>query len=88
MAPLERLAAFDALPALLTMPFEYVHNRINELVGRRVFTHEMVSHNLENIRTEILGGQHPSLAQQISHVPKGTKVIPVEMPGEDDTQSD
>lgn len=87
MTPIERLAAFDAIPKVLTMPFTNVHRWIDELVGRATFTHELGAHNVENIRTEILGGNHPTITQQLSHMPDGVQVLPIVL-DDQDTQAD
>ena len=41
MTPDERMAEMQGLRGTLTMPFSNVHERIEELVGRSVWTHEI-----------------------------------------------
>lgn len=48
----ERVAAFDAIPQILTQPFANIQQRIEELVGRPVWTHELAY--LDSLREEIL----------------------------------
>lgn len=48
----ERAAALDRLFGVLTIPFPDLHQWVEELVGRTVWTHEMASK--EALRSEIL----------------------------------
>ena len=70
-AELERI-----LPAPLPVPFEMMHERIERLVGRPVYTHEMAYP--EYLAHEIRTGQVPSLEGIIAKFPHDKPVIVVE----------
>lgn len=74
MAPEERLAEFDQ-HRILEIPFDLLHRRIEELVGRPVWTHELASRNIERLRTEILSGEQPTMAQIVEKGPAEKRVV-------------
>lgn len=71
----ERTAALDALPEKLEIEFSKIHQRIEELVGRPVFTHEMGT--MAYLRHEILTGDIPSLDGIMAKFPADKPVIPI-----------
>lgn len=73
----DRAAALDALPGILEIEFSKIHQRIEELVGRPVFTHEMGTKGMAYLRHEILTGDVPSLEGIMAKFPADKPVIPV-----------
>lgn len=83
MSPEERVAALDALPEKLEIEFSKIHRRVEELVGRPVFTHEMGTQGMAYLRHEILTGHKPDLDGILAKLPHDKPVIPVELPPEE-----
>lgn len=77
MTPEERLAEFRSWGPILEIDFAKVHERIQELVGRPVFTHEMGNSGDPYLEHEILTGQHPSLDGVMAKLPHDKPVIVV-----------
>ena len=73
----ERAAALDALPKKLEIEFPKIHQRVEELVGRPVFTHEMGTDGMKYLRHEILTGGVPSLEGVMAKLPADAEIIPV-----------
>jgi hypothetical protein len=66
----ERAAEMDRWVRVLTIPFSDVHQRIEELVGRGVFTHEMAGEALfAELKEEARTRQTISLGEQLSKLP-------------------
>ncbi len=57
----ERLAEFDSYDTALTIPFQQLHQRVEGLVGRPVWTHEFAL--WDRLRTEIVSGEQPTIEQ-------------------------
>lgn len=71
----ERAAEFKWWGNILTIPFSDLHQRIEELVGRPVFTHELASPEslIEEARTQ----RHISMADVLDKIPRDKQVIVV-----------
>lgn len=72
----ERAAEFKWWGSILTIPFGDLHQRIEELVGRPVFTHEMagdvaVDRLIEEARTR----QRPSFSEILDRIPADKRVV-------------
>lgn len=75
----ERAAEFRWWGTILTLPFDDLHQRIQELVGRPVWTHEFagqaaVDMLIEEARTRT----HPTMAEILDKFPRGTPTIIIE----------
>lgn len=75
MTPEERLAEFDSWGPILEIDFPKLHQRIEELVGRPVWTHEMGTGGTAYLRSEILTGDHPSIEGVFAKLPVDKPVI-------------
>lgn len=71
MTPEDRLAEFRSWGGILEIDWPKVHERIEELVGRPVFTHEMGTSGLPYLEHEILTGTHPTLDGVMAKLPHG-----------------
>lgn len=74
----ERAAEFRWWGEILTIPFSDLHQRIEELVGRNVWTHEMagqaaVDRLIEESRTR----QHPTPQEIFDQIPPEKRIIVV-----------
>lgn len=83
----ERAAALENLPKQLTVPWEVLHRRIEALVGRPVWTHEMGSRNFPNLveearRSGAERGRLPTLEHLIESFPDPSRVVVVQRDGE------
>lgn len=78
MTPEERLAEFRSWGNVLEIDFAKVHQRIEELVGRPVWTHEMGTSGVPYLEHEILTGQHPSMDGVLAKLPVDMPVIAVQ----------
>lgn len=65
----ERARALREIPEILEIDFAKVHQRIEELVGRPVFTHELGTGGMAYLEHEILTGVAPSLDGVLSKFP-------------------
>lgn len=65
MTVAERLAEFDSW-RVVEIPFEKIHQRIEELVGGPVWTHQMGSTGMARLRWKIEHGESNDLADVIS----------------------
>jgi hypothetical protein len=74
----ERVAEFDSWGPILEVPFARFHERMQELVGRPIFTHEFAQPDL--LRVEILTGNAPGLDGVLAKLPADKPVIPVGAP--------
>lgn len=81
MTPEERVAELDSWCSVLVIEFTKLHQRIEELVGRPVWTHELA--DLALLRREILIGESPTMEGVIAKLPPDMQVIAVEIDGED-----
>lgn len=82
MTPEERLAEFRSWGGILEIDWPKVHKRIEELVGRPVWTHEMGTSGLPYLEHEILTGQHPSMDGVLAKLPADKPVVVVEVEDE------
>lgn len=65
----ERAAELERWGGVLTIPFPKVHERIEELVGRPVFTHEMGSNHFDELVEEARTWKHASPSDVLSKLP-------------------
>lgn len=72
----ERAKEMELLFGALEMPFPMVHERIEELVGRPVFTHE-IGLNSDGLIQEARNRQHPSLKEVVDLIPPEKRIIVV-----------
>jgi hypothetical protein len=77
MTPEERLAEFRSPGAILEIDWPKVHQRIEELVGRPVWTHELGTGGMAYLEHEILTGHHPSMEGVLAKLPADKPVIVV-----------
>lgn len=77
MSAEERAAALDAIPERMEIDFAKIHEWIEELVGRPVFTHELGTDRMQYLRHEILTGNRPTLDGIIAKLPPDKPVIPI-----------
>lgn len=78
MTPEERLEEFRSWGGILEIDFPKVHQRIEELVGRPVFTHELGTSGVPYLEHEILTGTRPSLDGVLAKLPHDKPVLVVE----------
>lgn len=69
----ERAAELRWWGDILTIPFGDLHQRIEELVGRGVFTHEMIGwdRSIEEARTR----KHPTPNEILNQIPPEKRII-------------
>lgn len=82
MTGYERAAEIERWAEQLTVPFDVLHRRIEALVGRPVWTHELGSVGLERLMAEarMFGparGNVPTPEHLADAMPDGTQVIVV-----------
>lgn len=53
MTPMERKLEFGKCMGIMTIPFRHIHQRVEELVGRPVWTHEL-GLNVDGLESECL----------------------------------
>jgi len=70
----ERAKEMELLFGALEIPVRMVHERIEELVGRPVFTHEM-GLNSDGLIQEARNRQHPSLREVVDLIPPEKRII-------------
>lgn len=79
MSPSERATELQLWSGPVEIPFRQIHRRIEELVGRPVWTHEMAGRQgfgaLEN---EIMAGEPATMGDIVAKVPS-EKLIVVEL---------
>lgn len=78
MTPEERLAEFDSMQPILEIDFSKLHQRIQELVGRPVWTHELGTNGIAYLRHEILTDTHPTMDGILAKLPPDKPVILME----------
>jgi hypothetical protein len=67
---------------IVTIPIRDIHQRIEELVGRSVFTHEMGGDaNFARLQQEARTNDHPSFREILGKVPDGVPVVIVDERG-------
>lgn len=71
----ERAAEMRLLGGPLEIPFELVHQRIEELVGRSVWTHEMGTQGFAGLIDEARTRDHPGLHTIIKQIPEDKRII-------------
>jgi uncharacterized Zn finger protein (UPF0148 family) len=81
MSPEERLAEFQSWGPVLEIDFDKLQQRIEELVGRPVWTHELGTSGVAYLEHEILTAQHPSLDGVLAKIPADKQVIVVDASG-------
>lgn len=64
MTPRER-AEFQLFEDRLCMPFDVFQEALVEVLDRHVYTHELGSENLENLKREFLGEREPPTFDEI-----------------------
>ncbi len=72
----ERLAEFKSWGPILEIDFDKFHQRIEELVGRSVWTHELAQPEL--LEHEIATGTHPTFEGVLAKLPIDKPVIMIE----------
>jgi hypothetical protein len=72
----ERAAEFEWWGSILTIPFANLHQRIEELVGRSVWTHELA--NPKALIREIRSGQSASFGDVLDKIPSGKPIIVID----------
>lgn len=72
----ERLAEFQSWRPVLEIDFDKLHKRIEELVGRPVWTHELARPEL--LDHEIATGEQPGMEGVLAKLPADKSVIVVE----------
>lgn len=87
MTPDERVAEFDShLTHVLTVPFETLHVRIVDLVGRDVFTHEL-GMNVDGLREECRLPERPRMPDMPAIIKQlteaGVNVIVMQVGGDE-----
>lgn len=79
MNPQERLDEFRSWGDILEIDFAKVHQRIEELVGRPVFTHELGTSGVAYLEHEILTGTRPTLDGVMAKAPPDMPVVQVRL---------
>lgn len=74
----ERVAEFDSWRPTLEIDFDKFQQRMQELVGRPVWTHEFA--HLEYLRHEIVSGVHPTMEGVLAKLDPDMPVVHVEIP--------
>lgn len=82
MTRAERLAEFERWEGVLTIPFADLHIRLEALVGRPIFTHELGT-NVIGLKDEIMGYEpHPDdneIVRRLEVSYPDIEVIPVNL---------
>ncbi len=73
MTPEDRASEFEWWGSILTIPFDDLHKRIEELAGRSVWTHELA--HPEQIIAEIRTGQRATLADVLDKIPASKRIV-------------
>jgi len=71
----DRVAELRLLSGPLEIEFDLVHQRIEELVGRPVWTHELA--NFEQLVDEVRSGETATFADVMGKVPNGKELFVV-----------
>lgn len=74
----ERVEELGRLSGQLTIPFSDMHQRIEELMGRGVWTHEMA--DFDSLVKELRNGDRVKMADIIAKLPQDKPVILIEVP--------
>lgn len=69
----ERIAELQALENQLTIPFDNLHQRITELMGRPVWTHELA--DPEQLYEEIREGRAVGINEVIAKLPQDKVIV-------------
>jgi hypothetical protein len=79
MTPKERAAELKwwCADSIVTIPFADIHERINELVGRPVWTHEIPG--LDQLVAEILSQEEATLTDVLGKFSPGKPIVVVDM---------
>ena len=73
MTTVERLAEFDLLNDVLEFDLDLLHKRIEELLGRPVWTHELA--DIDSIRREIASGDRATMTAILEKIPAAKRII-------------
>lgn len=73
----ERAAEFRWWGEVLTIPFSDLHQRIEELVGRTVWTHEMGTSGIGRLIEEARTREHPTPQEIINRIPPEKRIVVV-----------
>jgi hypothetical protein len=77
----ERAAEFERWRGVLTIPFDKLHRRIEELVGRSIWRHELAGHAAVSLLVEEARTRdHPSWQEIKGKIPAHVEVIEVVLP--------
>jgi len=79
MTPEERVAEFEMWEGPLEIPIRMLHKRLEELVGRPIWTHELGTDGCELLKAEILSNRQATAADVLNKIPEGKPVIVVEV---------
>ena len=75
----QRAAEFRWWGTILTIPFDNLHQRIQELVGRPVWTHELAGRAAVDLLIEEARiRKHPTMAEILDKLPQGKRVIVID----------
>lgn len=69
----ERVAEFELLCGVLETPWEMLHQRVEELVGRSVWSHEFAYPDL--LAKEIRSGEHASFDEALGKIPAEKTIV-------------
>ena len=72
----EKTHELDLLSGVLEVPFQLAHERIEEIMGRPVWTHELA--NFNQLKHELLTGHKASMEDILDKFPSVANVIVVE----------
>lgn len=75
MSPHQRASELRLLIGPLEIPFGKLHQRIEELVGRPVWTHELA--HPEQLVVEITSGRVATFSDVVGKIPEGKPIIAI-----------
>ena len=84
MTPEERVSEFEMWEGPLEIPIRMLHKRLEELVGRPIWTHELGTEGCEPLKAEILDSHPATMSDVLNKIPKDKDVILV---GDSDAKS-
>lgn len=71
----ERALALEAIPVILTIKFSDLHKRIEELVGRPVWTHELGTGGIESLVKELRSQRPATIDDVMNKIPSDKRII-------------
>jgi hypothetical protein len=77
----ERLTEFDSWGPILEIPFDMLQQRMQELVGRPIWTHEFASPDF--LRKEIETGELANFGDVLDKLPKNKPVVVLQTGGDE-----